>query len=116
MELIPGIEFDFGGGRVYTIPPLSLGALQRLQCQLDDMQNAAALQPATVTTVVQAAHAALKRNYPQMTFDDVAELVDVGNMYDVIACVLDVSGMRRKELADQKKQQAQLTSMSVGPD
>ena len=115
MELIPGIDFNFGGGRVYTLPPLSLGALQRLQGQLDDMQNTAVLQPATVATVVQATLAALKRNYPTMTADDVAELVDVANMFDVISCVMDVSGMRRKE-AEQKKQQAQLTPMSVGPD
>lgn len=103
MELIPGIAFDFGGGRVYTVPPLSLGALQRLQGNLAKMQGDAALSPETVTTVLQAAHAALERNYPEITQGEVADLVDVANMQDVMACVLDVSGLKRKALADDAK-------------
>ena len=117
-ELIPGIAFDFGGGRIYTVPPLSLGALQRLQGNLGQIAGVAALSPDTIATVLQAAHAALKRNYPDLSEADVAELVDVGNMHDVMACVLDVTGLKRKALDDAKNQQAQPAPPTAltGPD
>jgi hypothetical protein len=108
-ELIPGVEFDFGGGRVRTIPPLSLGALQRLQGALSNLSTANAMDPATLDTVVKAAHGALRRNYPQVTEEEVGELVDVGNMIDVISCVLDVAGLKRKAAQDAKNQTAQST-------
>lgn len=101
-ELIPGIEYDFGGGRVYTVPPLALGALQRLQKKLEALATASATDPTSIATVIEAAHAALKRNYPDITEDQVGELVDLGNMHDVIACITDVAGIRRKAEAEAK--------------
>ena len=99
-EPIPGIAFDFGGGRTYTVPPLNLAALQRLQVDLQALSAAPdALAPTTVQTVITATHAALRRNYPSITPDEVAELIDVANMHDVIACVLDVAGLKRKDAA-----------------
>ena len=49
-------------------------------------------------TIVDATHAALKRNYPDLTRADVAELVDLGNMVEVIQSVMDVAGVKRAEL------------------
>lgn len=107
-SLIPGVELDFGGGRVYTVPPLSLGALQQLQGKLESLQDQHnPLSPAAVSTVLQATHSALVRNYPAITPDDVANLVDVGNMHEVIAAVLDVAGIKRKAQADAKNPTAQ---------
>jgi hypothetical protein len=106
-ELIPGIELDFGGGRVMTVPPLSLGALQRLQKKIEALGTADALAPETLATVIEAAHVSLKRNYPQLTAEEVGELVDVGNMYDVVACVLDVAGIKRKADVEAKNRSAQ---------
>ncbi len=106
-ELIPGVEFPFGGGKTYVVPPLSLGALERLQGKLASLSSASATDPESIKTVVDAAHSALKRNYPEMTRDEVAELVDLGNMHEVINCVMDVAGMRRKAADDAKNQTAQ---------
>jgi hypothetical protein len=94
--MIPGIDFDFGGGRVYTIAPLTLGALEGLQKRFTALGQGAPTDPANVATVLDAAHAALKRNYPEITRDEVAELVDLGNMSDVLVAVLDVAGLHRK--------------------
>ena len=107
MELIPGIDFDFGGGQVRTIPPLSLAALRRLQGSLSKLSDVGALEPEAIDTVVKATHAALRRNYPEMSEDDVAELIDLGNMHDVISCVLDVAGVKRKAGQDAKNPLAQ---------
>lgn len=107
MELIPGIDFDFGGGQVHTIPPLSLAALRRLQGSLSKLSDVGALEPEAIDTVIKATHAALRRNYPAITEEDVAELIDLGNMHDVIACVLDVAGIKRKAGHDAKNPPAQ---------
>lgn len=98
-ELLPGIVFDFGGGQQYTLPPLTLGALQRLQQPLMQLQAAEALAPASLATIAQAVHSSLRRNYPAVTLEQVGELVDVGNMLELVAAVLDVSGIKRKAAA-----------------
>lgn len=109
-ELIPGVERTFGG-EVYIIPPLSLGALQRLQGKLEALGQAAGpLEPAAVSTVIEATYSALRRNYPDITKEKVAEdIVDVGNMHEIIACVMDVAGVKRRAEIEAKKQSAQPT-------
>ncbi len=97
--MIPGIDFNFGGGRVYTIPPLTLGALEGLQQRFAALQQGAPTDPANVATVLDATHLALRRNYPDLTRDQVAELVDLGNMSEVLIAVLDVAGLHRKAAA-----------------
>jgi hypothetical protein len=107
MEMIPGIDFDFGGGQVRTIPPLSLAALRRMQGALGKLSAVGALEPEAIDTVIKATHAALRRNYPDISEDDVAELIDVANMHEVIACVLDVAGVKRKAGEEAKNPPAQ---------
>lgn len=92
---IKGIAVELGG-QTYTIPPIALGALEQLQERIaaftgdvTDMRQ--------VATVIDAAHHALRRNYPEMTRDQVADLIDVGNMGDVFQAVMDVSGAARKK-------------------
>ncbi|ENT1749659.1 hypothetical protein CAA71_002200, partial [Neisseria gonorrhoeae] len=41
--------------------------------------------------------AALKRNYPDLTREEAADLIDIGNMNEVFAAVMDVSGLKRRE-------------------
>ena len=94
MPKIKGIDVDFAG-EVLTIPPLALGDLELLQERLGALQLGA-LDPASIGTVVDATHAALRRNYPDITRDKVASILDLENMADVIESVMDVSGAKRK--------------------
>ena len=94
--LIPGVEVDFGGGRTYTVPPLSLGALQLLQDKLAALATLPSTDPVAIRTILQGTHLALRRNYPDITEAEVAELVDVGNMPEVYECLMDVGGLKRK--------------------
>lgn len=100
--MVPGIKFDFGGGKVYTVPPLALGDLRRLQKQIVAL-NANALDAATVDTVVDAVHSALKRNYTGITVEEVEGLVDLGNMFDALGCVMDAGGVKRKQIEEDQK-------------
>lgn len=107
MAKIAGIDFDFGVA-VLTIPPLSLGDLELLQDRLGKLKMDM-FDTASVGTVIDATLAALKRNYPDITREGVADMIDVANMPDVIQCVMDVAGMRRKEI-DAGKSQAAVTT------
>lgn len=85
------------GGVEYVIPPLALGALEQLQDRIAGFKGDIT-DGKQVATVIDAAHAALKRNYPEITREDVADLVDVGVMAEVFEAVMDVSGLKRKGL------------------
>ena len=97
MPKIPGIEFDFGS-EVLIIPPLALGDLEMLQERLSTL-NVGAMDAGSVGTVIDTTLAALLRNYPDMTRARVAGLIDMANMPEVIQCVMDMAGMKRKEIA-----------------
>lgn len=91
-----GIPFNFDG-RTLIIPPLSLGAMEQLQGRLETMGEHIT-KPEYIATVVDSVHAALQRNYPDMTREEVAGLLDLQNMQEVMACVFDVGGVKRKAL------------------
>ena len=92
---IKGVPFDFGA-ETLIIPPLSLGSFEQLQERLTETHENA-ISPAYIALVVDTAHAALRRNYPELTRAQVSDMIDVANMQDVMACCMDVSGARRKE-------------------
>lgn len=90
---IKGIKLTLGGVD-YTVPPIALGDLEQMQDRLAGYQGG--LDQASIATVIDAAHAALKRNYPQITRAEIGALVDVANMAEVFEAVMDVSGLKRK--------------------
>jgi hypothetical protein len=99
--MIKGIDIDLEG-KVYTVPPLNLGALEKLQDRL--LAFTGGIDKDSVATVLDAAYLALRRNYPEMTREDVAGMIDVANMEAVMLAVMDVSGLRRKSLESERSQ------------
>ncbi|MGY8811490.1 MAG: hypothetical protein ACKVK5_10690 [Pseudomonadales bacterium] len=93
---VPGIEVPFTGGQTLTIPPLSLGALEQLLDRINAVMGGASMDVSSIGTVIDAAHAALKRNYPEMTRDQVGDLVDLANMREVLEAVMSASGLEAK--------------------
>lgn len=91
---VKGLPLELGG-TVYVVPPLSLGAFEQLQERLIGFTGDIG-DKVQIATVIDALHASLRRNYPDMTREAAAELVDVGNMLEVFEAVMDVSGARRK--------------------
>lgn len=91
---VKGIAFDFGG-EVLVIPPLSLNAIDQLRARLQafDGNVLAADQSALA---IDAVHAALARNYPDITRERVGDLIGLENMVEAMAAVMDVSGLKRK--------------------
>jgi len=110
MAKIKGIEFDFPDGTL-ILPPLSLGDLELLQERLATL-DLSKPDKTNVGTAIDAAHAALTRNYPEMTRAQVAKLIGLENMIDVLEAVMDVSGLKRKQIEAAKKAESAAGSSS----
>lgn len=91
---IKGLAINLGGAD-FVVPPLSLGALEQLEERLKAFSGDIT-DKSQVATAIDALHAALRRNYPEMTREQVADMIDVGNMIEAFEAVMDVSGTRRK--------------------
>lgn len=89
---VPGISFTFAGGKVLVIPPLSLGDLEQLLEPINHVMNGV-IDMAAIGTVIDATHAALRRNYPDMERAEVGSLIDLSNMRDVVQAIMNASGM-----------------------
>ena len=77
---IDGIDLYFA--------PLSLGALELL---LPKLQN---FTGQDIGTVIDVAHKSLKRNYPEITREEVADMIYMDQLQDVMAAVMSVSGLK----------------------
>ena len=86
------------GAEAYRVPPLALGAIQDLQDRVASMGSADGLpKPAQMETILDVVHAAIRRNYPSMTREQLAEMIDVQNYQEVMGAVLNVSGFKERE-------------------
>ncbi|RYF34093.1 MAG: hypothetical protein EOO21_05145 [Comamonadaceae bacterium] len=78
------------GRTTYVLPPLALGAIKRHAAQIQKFGELSLNEQMDLTSAI--ALAALKRNYPDMTLERVDALVDLRNMGDVFAAVVQSSG------------------------
>jgi len=85
-----GKEFEFGG-KIYIVPPLNLGAIEQLE---DDLANFNTMSVAKQSKLaLSIVYLALKRNYPEISREEVGEFIDIGNMHQVIPAICDLSGL-----------------------
>jgi hypothetical protein len=90
---IPGLSVTLDG-QPYVIPPLSLGALEQLRPRLlafDEKMD----DPEQISTVIDTLHAALRRNYPELTRERVADMVDLANFGEAMRAAMNVSGLAK---------------------
>jgi hypothetical protein len=93
-EMIPGIKIPMGDHE-YEVPPLTLGQLRRLQARTADLSSGDAGK--VMMAICEIVQAAMSRNYPNITVENVEELIDLGNREKVIAAVLGSSGLKLGE-------------------
>jgi hypothetical protein len=89
---VPGVELTFEGV-AYVVPPLNLAAVKQYR------EDLAAFFGGTVPDmeiVGKVLHAALVRNYPDVTAEQVERWVDYGNMLDILDAVMQTSGLAAK--------------------
>ena len=103
---LPGVDkggaWVVMGDKQYKIAPLNFKALRELSDSVKDLtENAPSGMPSGVQMMAMAkiAHAALRRNYPDITEDEVADNLDFGNFSIVLAAVMGASGLSGREVA-----------------
>lgn len=87
--MIKGKEIELGG-KTWIVPPLNLNAVEHFQDRLAGFTGG--IDPQSVTLVAEVTHSALKRNYPDVTLEEVKDMLDLGNMIEVFQAVLQVAG------------------------
>lgn len=93
--LIPGIEIEICG-RTWTVPPLTLGQIRRMWPELSTLKTDRLMaDPGVITSVVKFVTAALQRNYPDLTEEQVEEMLDIANAPAVFMAVMTGSGLKR---------------------
>jgi hypothetical protein len=94
-DLLPGVEIEMVG-KTWVVPPLTLGQLRRLGSKVEVMSaDKSMMDPEVVDAVVAVVTAALRRNYPDLDEDQVADMLDMGNAPQVFVAVLTGSGLKR---------------------
>lgn len=110
-----GIWITFGT-EAYRVPALGFAAIQDLQDKIANM-GAVVGRPSSeqMGTVLDVVHAAIVRNYPDMTRAEVAEMVDLENFEEVLGAVLNVAGFKPREAGDQGEALASTGTASTLP-
>ena len=109
--MIPGVAVAMGG-QDWLVPPLTLGQLRRLMPKVRQLTEiGASMGEAQIGVLVEIVAAALQRNYPDVTADNVENLLDLGNASAVLNAVLTGSGLR---LGDDRLGEASAPGASPG--
>jgi hypothetical protein len=84
-----GLVIDLGG-KTYVMPGLNLRQLRVLAPKIDAMQNQATTPTTTewIGQVLEVVLPALQRNYPTVTADELEDLLDLGNLGDLLRAAL----------------------------
>jgi hypothetical protein len=88
--MIPGTTIAMGG-QDWLVPPLTLGQLQRFFPRVQELvaaRQAGDLAPDQLGMLVEIITAAMQRNYPEITADQVGNLLDLGNATTVLRATL----------------------------
>jgi len=92
---IDGVTMKLGG-EDYVIPPLNFRQLKNLYPVIEGMQGET--DPLKrFEAVVKITHAALSRNYPEITLETVEDLIDLNNLKSLIDAIMGISGFLRGE-------------------
>ena len=92
--MIPGVTVTMGG-QDWVVPPLTLGQLRQLMPKVRELTEiGASMGEAQISVLVDIVTAALQRNYPEMTTDQVENFLDLGNASAVLNAVLTGSGLK----------------------
>lgn len=96
-KMIEGTALNLGG-KEYIVPPLTLGQVRRLQKDIERISklDASSLDNSAIDTMLNVILTGLSRNYPDMTKEQLEDIVDIGNLRTVTEAVLGVSGLKKE--------------------
>jgi hypothetical protein len=81
------------GNETYTLPALNLAALEKYWPVIESWAEPAASLTQRFSEGAEVIHAALLRNYPELTLAEVKEGLDLPSFPGALAALLEVSGL-----------------------
>lgn len=90
-----GQEFNLGG-TVLVVPSLSVKQAKQFWPVIMELNQGVSVEqfPVFLEKSLPLIHAALTRNYPQLTLAELEELVDLANFRDLVRAIAAQSGLR----------------------
>lgn len=89
MMRVPGTEMQLGG-KARVLAPLNAAALKQFRDRISEVFVGSVPD---LELVAQLAFHSLKRNEPEITQDDVDEMIDYGNVVEVWEALMNISGL-----------------------
>ena len=85
------------GGRNFVVPPLTIGQLKRLRPKIEAMASAKPDASAMdqVDDIIDIIHAAIGRNYPDLTVDELADMIPLPDVQRIVEEVMSASGLEK---------------------
>lgn len=86
------------GGKEYTVPPMNFKTLIKASPLFKSLEKLGTRQMPSeedFTNIVTLLQMALQRNYPEITFDEVAESLDLTNIQTIMTKIMMDSGAQK---------------------
>lgn len=84
------------GGYEYIVPALSLFHVRQFAPRLKQLDMSGQIDVSSIDLIAEVAHAAIKRNYPEITLEELLGGIDMANMMVVYQTIMGVSGYQAK--------------------
>ena len=94
-HLLDGVPLRLGG-QDYILPPLNLAALEKYWPVIESWGEPPASLVQRLSEAAELLHAALLRNYPELTLAEVKEGLDLASFPAILPQLLEVSGLTRR--------------------
>lgn len=93
--MIDGVEIKMGG-TAYIVPPLTFKQIRNLESTLASFGNIDdSISGEQMNQLIKVAHMALSRNYPDLTAEELEDLIDLGNAASIMHAVMGASGLKK---------------------
>jgi hypothetical protein len=95
---IPGVAMNLGGID-FVLAPLGLRLIRESQAKTKELQKKAAegidVDSEYYALNIDSVFESLRRNYPEITRDEVESLIDAGNLPDCVNAIMGASGLKK---------------------
>ncbi|MFZ6871161.1 hypothetical protein ACO0LF_03740 [Undibacterium sp. Di27W] len=108
---IPGKEVTMGG-KTYVLAPLNAATSKQYR---NEIKAVFVGSMPDIEFVSKLAHASLLRNYSDISLEEVEEMVDYGNLFEIWETLLNVSGLVAQAGNMARRVQEQMTAAGLMP-
>ena len=86
-------------GREFTLSPLTLGDLRKLESALLGVEKNVEKGFASMLSLVPVIHASLSKLHPEVALEELEQMLDLNSFSEVLDRVLNISGLKQSPAA-----------------